>query len=170
MQDSIEVKEKYSNNWKPTLYASLLIALSTFLIYLNLDDVLWTGIFRLIAFMSLSLGIFCMLKVMEGAKSFAVEIRDGLLQISYYKKNDVIGTEKLNIEDIQSIYAEPHKLSLPFSDFQFELAGNHSFMVMFRNDDARDMPLFKFGGRVLAVDEKSGQKLEQFLKQHDLFS
>jgi len=170
MEENIEVKEKYSNKWTPALFISLLVALIAFLIYLNLDDVLWTGIFRLLAFISLSLGIFCMLKVMEGSKTFGVEIRDDLLLISYLKNKEVIDTEKLKIEDIKSIYREPHRLKFLFSDYHIELSGNHCFKVEFHNEEESDMALFKFGGRVLTVDEKSGQKLEQFLKRHDLFS
>ena len=170
MQESVNVKEKYSSNWKPALYASLLLALITFLIYLNLDDVLWTGIFRLIAFMSLSLGIFCMLKVMEGVKTFEVAIRDDSLLISYLKNGDTIGNDKLKLDEIQSIYREPYQLKMPFTEYGIPLSGNSNFKVAFKNKEENDMALFKFGGRVLAVDENSGQELEQFLRRHDLFS
>lgn len=170
MEESIEIKEKYSNNWKPTLYSSLLIALITYLIYLNLDDVLWGGIIRLIAFMSFSLSIFCMLKVMEGSKTFRVSVSGDSLSIAYLKNEDIVQTEELKKEEIQSIYKLPYQLKLPFTDYGIKLPGNRDFKVKFYADEEKDMSLFKFGGRVLTVDKESGEKLEQFLKTHNLYS
>ncbi|MGK7368932.1 MAG: hypothetical protein ACNS64_01855 [Candidatus Halalkalibacterium sp. M3_1C_030] len=170
MEDSIEVKEKYSNNWKPTLYSSLLIAIITFLLYLNLDDVLWGGVIRLIAFMSFSLSIFCMLKVMEGAKTFRLSVSDELLSVAYLKNDEILQTEEHRKEEIQSIYKLPYQLKIPFTEYRFKLPGNRHFKVKFDNEEERDMSLFKFGGRVLTVDNESGQNLEQFFKKHKLYS
>ena len=169
MDESIEVNEKYSNNWKPTLYTSLAIAAVTFVIFLYLDNVLWAGIFRLTAFISFSLSIFCMLKVMEGRKTFRISVRNGSLHISYLKNNEVLQTEKLKKEQIESVYKTPFHFKLPIADYRFSLANNCNFKVRFR-DQEKDMSLFKFGGRALTIDEEESYKLERFFKDHNLYS
>lgn len=169
MEESIEVNEKYSNNWKPTLYSSLVIAAITFIIFLNLDDVIWTGIFRLIAFISFSLSIFCMLKIMEGKKTFKIAIHDESIQISYIKNKEVIRTEQIKQKEIESIYKAPFYFTFPFTEMRFPLKTGSNFKVRYKDEES-DISLFKFGGRVLAVDEKESHKLESFFKDHDLYS
>lgn len=169
MDESIEVNEKYSSNWKPTLYSSLTIAAITFIIFLNIDDVLWAGIFRLTAFISFSLSIFCMLKVMEGRKTFRITINDGSLQVSYLKNDEVLQTEKLKKKQIESVYKVPLYFKLPIADYKFSVTNNCNFKVRF-TDKEEDISLFKFGGRTLTVDEKESHKLERFLKDHNLYS
>lgn len=169
MDESIEVNEKYSNNWKPTLYSSLVIAAITFVIFLNLEDVIWSGIFRLVAFISFSLSIFCMLKVMEGRKTFRIAMRDGSLQISYIKNNEVVQTEQIRQKKIDSIYKAPFYFTFPFTEYRFPLKTGSNFKVRFREEES-DANLFKFGGRVLTVDEKESHKLENFFRNHDLYS
>lgn len=171
MEEVIEVNEKYSNNWKPILYFSLIFATITFVIYLNLNDVLWTGIFRLIAFMSFTLSIFCMLKVMEGRKTFRLSIENGSLHIAYLKNQHVIQEEILDKNKIESVYRVPStsKFKVPFSDYRFSFSKTCNFKVRF-NDTNKDICLFKFGGRVLTVDEESGRELQNFFSANNLYS
>ena len=170
MNDILEVKEKYSEKWKPGLYASFTISVLTFLLYLNLDSILWSGIFRLVAFISLTVGIFCMLKVMEGAKTFEVKLSKDSVLITYLKNNNVISTESFSLDDIRSIYRESHNIKLPFFDLYFQLPQHNKFKIKFRNEEEKEMSLFKFGGKILTLDERSAEKLEHFLKQHNLIS
>lgn len=170
MENSLVLKEKYSGYWNYALAGSLLVSLITFLIYLNLDDVLLAGISRLVAFICLSLGIFCLLKVMEGAKTFEVSITDGLLKITYFKNGETVGTDKMQINDIKSIYSEPYQLKFPFSHYRIELSNNSTFRVKFKEDLKNEVPLFEFSGRVLTLDNSSTKRLKKFLSQHDLNS
>lgn len=170
MEESLEIKEKYSVYWKPGLIISLLISFSTFLIYQNLDDVLWAGIFRLVAFICLTIGIFCMLKLMEGAKTFEINISEGKLNITYMKNDEIIGSERLQTEQIKAIYSEPYQIKFPFVDYQITLSNNCNFKVTLIGEEKSDVSLFKFGGKVLTVDNKSEKRLKLFLKQYDLYS
>lgn len=170
MEDSLVVKEKYSDNWKTALFTSLIVALITFLLYLYIDNILWSGIFRLVAFMGLTLGIFCTLKVMEGAKTIEISIDKNLLTITYLKNDEVVGNDKLEIDKIKFIYSEPFQLNLPFFDYQFNLSDNHHLKIAFNDDDGGDISLFKFGGRVLSIGNQSEQQLRHFLNQHNLYS
>ena len=170
MKERLKVKEKYSGKWKIVLFTSMIGAAVTFGLYLYIESILWSGIFRLVAFMSLTIGIFCMLKVMEGAKTCELEISDGFLTITYLKNNEAIGTDKFAVDDINSIYREPFQITTPFTSFTFDLPQNSSYKVEFKNDKANDTPLFKFGGRILTIDNSSGEKLEQFLSTYELLS
>lgn len=169
MEESIILNEKYSDNWKPTLYFSLLLAILAFILYLTIGDVLWSGILRLAAFISFSLSVFCMLKAMEGKKTFRISIKDNHLAIAYLEKEDVARKEVHTLDEIDFIYKEPHKYKLPLTDNNFFLADSSDFKIRFLNSD-HDISLFKFGGRVLSVDEKTGTRLQQFLESHNLYS
>ncbi|NGP76379.1 hypothetical protein G3570_07035 [Balneolaceae bacterium YR4-1] len=170
MENSLVLEEKYSRYWKHALALSLIVSLITFLIYLYIDDAVLAGISRLVAFISLSLAIFCLLKVMEGAKTFEVTISDGLLRVTYFKNEKAIGTDKLNINDIETIYSEPYQIELPISDYRIQLSNNRTFRVNFKENNENDISLFKFGGRVLTLDKSSKERLEHFLSHHDLLS
>lgn len=169
MVETIEINEKYSNNWRTTLYSSLAIAAVTFLIYLNLDDVLWSGIIRLIAFISFSLSIFCMLKVLEGKKTFRLTMKNGSLHVYYLKNGDIVQEEKLKRDDIQSIYKVPSLIEFPFIDYTITLSSVYNFKVKF-SDSEDASSLFRFGGRILTVDQQSSYRLEEYLKYYNLYS
>lgn len=169
MEETIVVNEKYSNNWKTMLYSSLAFAAITFIMYLNLNDVLWSGIVRLTAFISFSLSIFCMLKVMEGRKTFRLSVNDDSLHISYLKNNNIVQEDVLNQNKIESVYKVPSFYKLPLIDYQFSLSNTCNFKVRFTDSD-RDISLLTFGGRFLSVDKETGIRLEEFLKAHNLYS
>lgn len=168
MVNSIKVNEKYSNNWKPTLYTSLAVAAVTFIIYLNLEDVIWTGIFRLTAFMSFSLSIFCTLKVMEGRKTFQISIDDGSLKIAYLKNDKELQEDIISLDKIEKVYKQTTGSKIPLTNSLFSASDNCTYKIQFKNDD--DICLLKFGGRVLSVDSTETQKLESFFSSHNLFS
>lgn len=169
MTDTVVIDEKYSSNWKITLYTSLLLAAITFVIYINIDDVIWTGIFRLTAFMSFSLSVFCLLKIMEGQKRFRLEVDNNSIHIAYLKKEKVVHEEVLDQKDVIGIYKVPSELRVPILPYKIKLTNSWLFMVKLAND-AYDSSLFTFSGKPLAVDKKSGNKLEHFLDTHNLYT
>lgn len=169
MDEAILIDEKYSNNWKLIFYTSLFLAAVTFLIHLNLNDVVWSGILRLVAFISFSLSIFCILKLFEGQKKFRVAVDGKSVHIAYLKKDKIVREEVLDLNDITGIYRTPSVYRVPVIGIQIQLSNTWLFKVSIA-DTEQDSSLFTFGGRALPVDQKSSLKLEQFLQTHNLHS
>lgn len=169
METSIVLSEKFSNNWKNTFYSSLGLAIVIFVFYLNTSDVIWTGILRLTAFISFSLSVFCLLKIMEGGKRFRVAVNDQSLHIVYMKNEKIIHEEVLHKNEIESIYRAPSILRLPIVEREFTISNTWVFNIKL-TDTRSASSLFKFGGKALAVDEQTGKRLENFFKDHNLYS
>ena len=106
---------------------------------------------------------------MEGRKTFRIKVDDGSLQISYLKNDEVLQTEQLKKEQIESVYKVPLHIKIPVADYKLSLTDNCNFKIRFR-DKENDISLFKFGGRALSVNEQESHKLERFFKDHNLYS
>lgn len=167
MEASIILDEKFSSTWKSTFFSSLGLAAVAFLLYLNAENVIWVGIFRLAAFISFSLGIFCLLRIMEGPKQFKVEADNKNLHITYLKNKNALHEEVLSRDEINCIYKRPSTLGIPFTEAEFSVPDSWMFNIEM-TDIERDGSLFRFGGKALTVDKQNGQQLDAFLKAHDL--
>lgn len=167
MDTSIIVDEKFSSSWKNTFFSSLGLAAAAFVLYLNAENVIWVGIYRLAAFISFSLGIFCLLKIIEGRKHLKVEADNNKLHITYLKNNKAVHEEVLSRSDINCIYKSPSTFSIPFTEAEFTVPDSWMFNIEM-TDIERKGSLFRFGGKTLSVDKQNGQQLEAFLKAHDL--
>ena len=169
MSNSIVVEEKFSSSWKNTFFYSLGLAAVLFLLYLYISNVIWIGILRLAAFISFSLAIFCLLRIMEGRKRLRVEVDDKNLRIVYLKKEKVLNEEVLSRSNIDSIYKKPSTFALPFTDIEFSLSNTWLFNIDMSNIE-RGGSLFRFGGKSLPVDKINSQQLEVFFKEHNLYT
>jgi len=167
MGTSIIIDEKFSSSWKSTFFSSLGLAAVALLLYLNAENVIWVGIFRLVAFISFSLGIFCLLRIMEGRKQLKVEADNKKLHITYLKNKNAVHEEVLSRDGINCIYKRPSTLGIPFTEAEFTLPDSWMFNIEMA-DIERDGSLFRFGGKALSVDKQNGRQLETFLKAHDL--
>ncbi len=168
MGSTVTVNEKFSNYWITALYLSSGTALLTFILFWNINDVLWSGIMRLIAFIAFAVSIFCLLKVMEGKKSMKITKTDDALHVTYLKGKSVIQEDSVSISNIKYIYRRSYDYYIPVFDLSIGLADSYSFIIRLR-DSADDYYLFEFGGRGLHLGKKAGKRLKSFFEDHNLY-
>ncbi len=164
---SLVVDEKFSHLWQVMLYSLLGIAAITFVIFWNIENVLWAGIFRMISFIAFTGSIFCLLKVMEGKRNIHLTFENENLLIKYYKNERVIQEEVFQLDSIRSIKAVPAFISLPMKRYELPHRSAVTYKINFIDSD-RELYLFEFGGGVLSVSTESHQRIKDFLAEHNI--
>lgn len=155
------IEEKYSGYWIQ-ITAALAVGTLLFLIGFNLiDDILWKGILRLVAFGFLAGTVFSTLKVMQGKHTIKFETENGELILSYFKKNQTISRDVFELKSIGEVYHEPHDLFLWKSFFLKGL--NIKFIP---TDSDRPLNLVEVHGRPLALSEDDARRIIEFLETY----
>lgn len=162
---SLIVDEKFSRLWQIMLYALLGIAAVTFIIFWNIENVLWGGIFRMVSFIAFTGSIFCLIKVMEGKRNIQLTFENKNLLIQYFKNDRLIQEEVFQLDSIQSIQAVPAFISLPLKRYELPQRSAVTYKINFTDSD-RELYLFEFGGGVLSVSNESHRRIKDFLSEN----
>jgi len=158
----IEIEEKYSNLWTRVTVLTLLLTPVLYFAYLSILDVLWRGIFRLLALISFSAAVFSGLKVMEGKHSMTLEIKDNHLVVNYFRNTRQVKEDLFEIDNIESVTTD----QLPDDVFTNKfLTNDRTILLRFRDSD-RELNLFELEGRILSVNNETAGRVAQFLNEH----
>lgn len=162
MESRLVLEEKYSVWWVQITTGLALSAVVLFLVYTNIDDVLWKGIFRLASFSFLAATVFSGLKVMEGKHSILMEIKDGHLIIYYRKRGQQIGEDIFELDKIKSLYVD----TPPSYFFTSYIFLNDRHVVMEQKDSDRPLSLIEIDGRTLALSRETAEEGVRFIARH----
>lgn len=163
MESRLVLEEKYSAWWTQITVGLALLAIVLFVIYSNMDDVLWKGVLRLGSFGFLAAAVFSGLKVMEGKHSIILMVEDGHLVASYQKKGRQVGEDIFELDNITALYVD-HLPSYFFSSNEFLF--NDLQVVMEQSDSDLPLTLAKVGGRSLPLSRKSADEAVRFITRH----
>lgn len=160
MNESIQIEEAREQYWKAATIAFSLLAVILFVIFWNMTDVFWTGIVRLASFISFAIAVLAGLKTRESGLSIEIYVSDQALNIQYLKKQNVIGENRHNRADVESISCFP-------ANTLFQLSRGNEFVIQFGDSD-QEFDLFHFGGRTLKIDDLNAKRLIRFFRGHEI--
>lgn len=162
METRLVLEEKYSTWWVQITAGLSLTALLLFVLFSNMEDVLWKGIVRLASFGFLAAAVFSGLKVMEGKHTIILEIKDGHLTVTYRKRDRQVGEDIFDLDNITALYID-HLPSYLFSnDFIF----NDLQVVMQLADSDRPLTLVERDGRALPLSRDTAGEAVKFILAH----
>lgn len=164
MEASLKVEEVKSKYWRPLTIFLGIICIIFFVLFWNLEDPFWVGIFRIISFLCFAGTIFGALKLMEGNLKLNLEITDQDLTVRYLKKERTVHKESYKLSTINNIFpvVPNENWSLPFLQNSFE-----GFLIDFSDSD-QTLFLFEFGGRPLVFSEENRDRIIDFLSSYQL--
>ena len=152
------IEEKYSRYWIQITVGLTIGTVIFFGGYNFIEDVLWEGILRLVAFCFLAAAVFSGLKVMEGKHSVQIKTEEQNLILSYYRNESIISRDVFELKNIGEIFLEPH------SGFMGEHIFMNDFNIRFVPVDSdRPLNLIEVNGRPLALSSEDAEKLMKFV-------
>jgi Fe2+ transport system protein FeoA len=157
---SMVIEEKYSRYWVHITSVLLVGALLFFIGYTSIEDILWKGILRLIAFGFLAGSVFSGLKVMQGKHTVEVDIEDDNLILTYRKKGRDVSRDTFALDSIGNLYYESHN---GFWGRAFFKDCNIKFVP---TDSDRPLTLVEVHGKALALSQENARKLMTFISDH----
>lgn len=160
MSNSVTVQEDIHKIWKTGSIISGLLCVIFFLIYWNINEPFWSGIFRLGAFIFFAIAMLGGLKLMGSSLQVTLSSTEELLLITYQKKGKVIQEEQFKKETIKEVIPVKPRGNIFYTYLQ---PSSRTFKINFTDTD-RDLHLFEFGGRPLLFDPSSQRTIENFLK------
>lgn len=163
MDSSITIREQRHSIWKTGTCIAGGLTILFGLIYWNLSDPLWAGIFRLIAFIFFSLTIFGALKLIGDPLTVTINSTPDRLSIGYKQKEKTVREDQFKPSDIQDFIITTDEQSFWR---RYLHPGSATLKIRF-NDDQHDLHLFEYSGRILFFEETAIQEVYAFLnKQH----
>lgn len=161
MDQQITIEEKYSGYWIQITIGIAILTVIFLVAYSMSSDILWEGIFRLIAFAGLAGTVMSALKVMQGKFTIHFEIENKNLSISYLKGDRTVGNDLFPLDDVGMLYTENH------ASFMGEnLFFNDQNVRFIPVESDRPLYLVKVNGRPLALPVKDAEKVLRFVAAH----
>ncbi len=159
MSNSITVREESNYKfWKMGTYLSAALCLVLFLIFWNVSDPFWGGIFRFVSFIFFALAVLGSLQIMNGPLVVTLSSSDDRLEVVYRKKKKALHKEQYKRSTVVNVSLLKGKQNI----LQQYLQPNLSTMKINFSDSDRELHLFEFSGRPLYFDQASIQQLKKF--------
>lgn len=159
MSNSITVREESNYKfWKKGTYLSAAFCLVLFLIFWNVSDPFWGGIFRFVSFIFFALAVLGSLQIMNGPLRVTLSSSDDLLEVVYQKKKKAVHKEQYKRSKVVNVSLLKGKQNILLHYLQPNLA---TMKINFSDSD-RDLYLFEFSGRPLYFDQTSIEQLKKF--------
>lgn len=160
---ALTVTERFSSLWKWGTAGLGIAAAVLFLIYWNMENVVWGGIARLSSFICFAAAVFSALKLVEGKRTITLGIEQDMLKISYEKKGEELHRDIFKLDEIDYVY--PVNLA-EFNELN-TARGNFTPRIRFDNSD-RELFMFFFGGRPIVLEDGDIEKVLDFLIDNDV--
>jgi len=160
MESTLTISENLSDFWKYGPWAAALLSIIFTLIFWNITNVLWVGIFRLTAFICFSFVIFGLLKRINGPLQLNISYNPQYLFIEYTKKGQTIHKEKIERSAIRTFTVTQKST---FINQLTQTAQQETLRIHFQ-DGEHPLPLFQFDGRTLFFDPDSIAQTDHFLQ------
>lgn len=162
MKKQLHIEEKFSKFWPSASVISFLIALTFYLLYINTDEVLNGGYYRLIAFSFFAAGILSIFKLRDGKVWLQLEVsgnRD--LRIHYQTKKRVIGEDQWNMEEIASVKIA----EMPNKSLYNDIVTSDRCLVIRLKNNSDWLYLNNLDSRVIPLAERDAEKIRQFIQK-----
>jgi len=160
MANRLVLEEKYSAWWTQITIGLALSAVLLYLMYTNVDDVLWKGILRLGSFGFLAGAVLSGLKVMEGKHTIILVIVDEHLKVSYWKRERKVGEDIFRLENITALHIDRHPSYFFPQNAWF--AGEFQ-VVLDLYDSDRPLALAEVDGRRLILSQQTAAEAVRFI-------
>ena len=163
MADNLTFREHTSSVWKPLKIVFLTTAILFTILFWQFNDPLWTGIFRLLAFVGFAGLLLAFLQTRQRTNKIELIVNKSQLQVNYYRNAKKQQEELFEMDTIKQINKEPAPviwLMLPRNDCQ-------KFIISF-TDSRNTLSLFRFESRDIYVSLPDAKKTAKFLASHNL--
>lgn len=159
MSNSITIREESNYKfWKKGTYLSAAFCLVLFLIFWNVSDPFWGGIFRFVSFIFFTIAVLSSLQLMNRPLSVTLSSSDDQLEVVYRKKEKVIHKEQYKRSTVVHVSLFKDKQNI----LQRYLQPDWATMKINFCDRDRELLLFEFSGRPLYFDQTSIQQIKKF--------
>lgn len=160
MNSTVTIQESTHWLWKKGTIVSAIFCVIFFLIFWNIADPFWKGIFRLCAFVFFAIAMLGYLQLMDGPLQITLRSDKESLLVAYKKNGKEIQEEEFERQTIKKVIPTHPKENI----LSFIQPKKMAFRVSF-NDTDRALYLFQFRGRPLLFDQSSQQEIKTYLKQ-----
>ena len=161
MDRTLSIQEQINDFWKYGTYFAAAVSLLFAILFWNMPDPLWAGIFRLAAFIFFSFAVFGILKQLGGPLHLTITPTPEYLLIEYRKKDKKVHQEKIERRTILEFAVAEEEP--PWQIGRLYPRKLSTLLVCFKDDDQR-IPLFEHDGRTLFFDTQTIIKTEHFLE------
>lgn len=162
MKKQLHIEEKFSKFWPAAAVISFLIALTFYLLYINTDEVLNGGYYRLIAFSFFAAGVLSIFKLRDGKVLLQLEISNNRdLRIHYQTKKRAIGEDQWNIEEIASVKIA----EMPNKSLYNDMVASDRCVVIRLKNNSDWLYLNNLDSRVIPLTERDAEKIRQFIQK-----
>lgn len=161
MEETLTVEEQLTARWKLLTIISACVAVLFFVIFLLIDDPLWKGIFRLVAFIGFTGTVLGWLRLRDGKKTIHIEILENQLLIHYLKENNVVKEEVFERKTIKNVY----KKELSRFKKILNLGNGYEFYITF-TDTKTKLGLFEYSGRNMRFSKEIATNIDQFINNN----
>lgn len=161
MNTPLTIKEKIDPLWKYGTSIAGVLTLLFSLLFWNLSDPLWVGIFRLVAFIFFSYAVFGILKQLGGPLRLVISYTPEYLHIKYSKKEKIVQQEKIELNTIREFTIVEESSLL---DWLSDYPKPATLHIRFRDQD-HSRPLFEHDGRILFFDRKTISETDHYLRE-----
>ena len=166
MSNTITIREQEYHLWKTGTYIAGLLSLFFGLVFWNLTDPLWVGIFRLLAFIFFSLAVFGVLKRLGGPLKIVISNSPEYLTVEYQQKDKTVQQEQFERSTIQGFQSSGSSPKRWLSSV-IPSPSSKTLFICF-NDQAHNLPLFEYSGRTLFFSSSTIREVEHYLRKEDI--
>lgn len=166
MSNTITIREQQYQLWKTGTYLAAVLSLVFGLIFWNLTNPFWVGIFRLLAFVFFSLAVFGVLKRLGGPLKIIINATPEYLTIEYQQKDKIVQQEQFERSTIEGFQPSENKQERWLSSV-ISSPSSQTLVICF-NDQAHNLPLFEYSGRTLFFSQSTIQEVESYLDKENI--
>lgn len=144
--------------WKAGLIVLAMLTAAGLVLIWRIDDPVWGNSLRLVTFAAFAGTVICGLRTLEGSYSVRLVREAGEIRMIYFKNGKRLEEESLNPGNLLEVEADHLRKGLPglYLWEEVYLSGR------FRGREEQ-MHLFHFGGRPLAFDADTAERIREFL-------
>jgi hypothetical protein len=162
MKNQLVIKEKYSKYWPTATVLSIVLSILFFISYQLVDDVLWIGYLRLLAFAFFAVALLSFFKVYDGQVEIMVTSVDDFIEASYSVRDEEIFNSRYPRSDFHQVKTDQLPDKSIYNDFM-----KSDKCVRFKRKDESAWNYFnEIESRVIPLSEGNANKLRDFLERH----